>query len=185
MQRRLLPLASFALLPLALTLGLTTACGPKDLPREEIDKVLFPSEGVFAGYDFGTSWEDIKANHPEQFVVRDDDFKQLRRDVGDNAGSNGYFIGFGLDDAGKVTSFDAAISGKKQNAVAVRVLLDDLIAHYDKTIGNGSCIRTGTDDNSSSCRWETPGKPRVEIMYLEMRDPISGSIHIDVNPPTP
>jgi hypothetical protein len=171
------------LVPLALTLAFTAACGPKDLPREEIDKVLFPSEGVLGGYDFGDSWEDIKAKHDEVFEVRDDEFKQLRRDVGENAGSNGYFIGFKLDSAGKVTGFDASVSGKEQNAVAVRALLDDVIAHYDKTIGNGSCMRIGNDNNSSSCSWESPGKPRVEVMYNEMRDPISGSIHLTISPP--
>jgi hypothetical protein len=176
MRLRLLP-------TLALTLALTAACGPKDLPRDEIAKVLFPTEGVLGGYDFGDSWEDIKAKHDEVFEVRDDDFKQLRRDVGDNAGSNGYFIGFQLDAAGKVESFEASISGKEQNAVTVRALLDDVIAHYDKTIGDGSCTRTGAGGNSSSCSWESPGKPKVEVMYLEMRDPISGSIHINIHPP--
>ena len=171
-------------LPLLALLSLTAACGPKDLPREEIDAVLFPTKGVLGGYDFGDSWEDIKAKHDEVFEVRDDDFKQLRRDVGDNAGSNGYFIGFGLDDAGKVKSLSASISGKKQNAVTVRAILDDVIAHYDKTIGQGRCRRTGTDNNSSSCRWENAGKPKVEVMYLEMSDPISGSINIGIEPPS-
>jgi hypothetical protein len=170
------------LLSLAL-LACTAACGPTDLPREEIDSVLFPTKGVLGGYDFGDSWDDIKAKHDDAFVVRDDDFKQLRRDVGDNAGSNGYFIGFGLDGAGKVNSLSANISGKKQNAVTVRVMLDDVIAHYDKTIGNGKCGKTGTDTNSSTCRWETPGKPRVTVRYLEMRDPISGSLDITIEPP--
>src|SRR5512146_693585 len=100
---------------LALTLALT-ACGPKDLPREEIMTNLFQAQGVLGGYDFGTSWDDIKAKHADVFEVRDDDFKQLRRDVGDNAGSNGYFIGFVLDGSGKVTSFNASINGKEQNS---------------------------------------------------------------------
>lgn len=174
MRLRLLPLAFLAF---------TAACGPKDLPREEIITILFPAEGVLGGYDFGDSWEDIKANHNEVFEVRDDSSKQLRRDVGENAGSNGYYIGFGLDDAGKVTSLNASISGKEQNAVAVRALLDDVIAHFDKTIGGGSCTRTGTKDNSSSCRWETPGKPRVQVSYHEMLDLNAGSVNIDIDPP--
>lgn len=171
------------LLPLTL-LAFTAACGPKDLPREEINTILFPAEGVLGGYDFGDAWTDIKAKPNEVFEVRDDDFKQLRRDVGDNAGSNGYFIGFGLDDAGKVKSLDASINGKDQNAVTVRAMLDEIIARYDKTIGQGGCMPIGNgEDNSVSCRWEAPGKPRVEVSYFEMRDPISGSINISINPP--
>ena len=169
--------------PLALTLAFTVACGPKDLPRQEIEEVLFPSKGVLGGYDFGDSWEDIKANHDSVFELRDDDFKQLRRDVGDNAGSNGYFIGFALDEAGKVESFKASVNGKEQNAITVREMLDQVISHYDKTIGNGGCLPTSGSDNSSSCSWESPGKPRVEIMYHEMRDPISSSINITISPP--
>lgn len=170
------------LLSLALV-SFTAACGPKDLPREEIESVLFPSKGVLGGYDFGDSWDDIKAKHDDVFEVRDDENKQLRRDVGENAGSNGYFIGFTLDDAGKVESLGVNISGKKQNAVTVRVLLDDVIAHYDKTIGNGTCRKAGTDTNSSTCSWETPGKPRVDVRYLEMRDPLSGSLDVTLKPP--
>ncbi|MBL9025533.1 MAG: hypothetical protein JNL21_25280 [Myxococcales bacterium] len=159
------------------------ACGPKDLPREEITEVLFPSKGLLAGYDFGDSWQDIKAKPPEHFAVRDDDTKQLRRDVGDNAGSNGYYVGFGLDDAGKVKSLSVHISGKKQNAVTVRALLDDVIAHYDKTIGGGRCSRTGTKDNSSNCSWEAPGKPRIRVTYHEMLDLQSGSLEVSLTPP--
>jgi len=153
------------------------------LPKEEITGVLFPDKGVFAGYDFGDSWDDIKAKHPDFFEVRDDDHKQLRRDVGDNAGSNGYYLGFDLDGAGKVKSMSASVSGKKQNSVMVRALLDDVISHYDKTIGKGSCRRTGKDDNSSNCSWDAPGKPKVRVMYLEMRDLQSGKITISVSPP--
>lgn len=171
------------LFPLVL-LAFTVACGPKDLPREEIMTILFPAEGVLGGYDFGDSWEEIKANPNEVFEVRDDDFKQLRRDVGDNAGSNGYFIGFALDGAGKVTSISASINGKEQNSVAVRALLDDVIAHFDKTVGNGSCMQIANNqDNSSTCRWETPGKPQVEVSYHEMRDLNAGSVEIRVAPP--
>jgi hypothetical protein len=170
-------------LPLLALLAFTAACGPKDLPREEIKGVLFPDKGVFAGYDFGDSWQDIKAKHADYFEVRDDEHKQLRRDVGDNAGSNGYYLGFGLDGAGKVVSMSVNISGKEQNAVTVRELLDDVIAHYDKTIGKGGCRRTGKDDNSSNCIWEAPGKPKVEVMYLEMRDLHSGSLDVSVKPP--
>jgi hypothetical protein len=159
------------------------ACGPQDLPREEITEVLFPSKGLLAGYDFGDSWQDIKAKPPEHFAVRDDDTKQLRRDVGDNAGSNGYYVGFGLDDAGKVKSLSVRISGKKQNAVTVRALLDDVIAHYDKTIGKGRCTRAGTKDNSSNCSWEAPGKPRVRVTYHEMLDLLSGSLEVSLTPP--
>jgi hypothetical protein len=159
------------------------ACGPTDLPRDEINGVLFPEKGIFGGFDFGDSWSDIKAKHPEQFEVRDDDFKQLRRDVGDNAGSNGYFLGFGLDDAGKVKSIEVSIHGQKQNAVTVRALLDDVIAHYDKTIGKGRCQKTGKEDNSSTCTWEAPGKNKVRASYLEMRDLHSGSLSVSVQPP--
>ena len=167
-------------LPLLTSLA---ACGPKDLPREEIAGVLFPEKGVFAGYEFGDSWDSIKSKHPEFFVVRDDDIKQLRRDVGDNAGSNGYFLGFGLDSAGKVVSMSASIHGQKQNAVTVRALFDDVVAHYDKTVGKGSCSSTKSGDNSTSCDFSAPGKPKVSVRYLEMRDLGSGSLSISVEPP--
>ncbi len=171
----------------SLALGLfVTACGPPDMNQQEVMDTLFPADkGVVGGYDFGDSWSDIKGKHSEVFKVRDDDFKQLRRAVSDNAGDNGYFIGFHLDGDGKVKSFDASISGSKQNAVTVRKILDDVIAHFDKTIGGGRCGRApGGEGNSSNCDWsEQPGKPRVSLMYLEMNEPISGSIHIDIDPP--
>lgn len=160
------------------------ACGPRDLPREEITGVLFPDKGVFAGFDLGDSWADIKAKHPEQFVVRDDEFKQLRRDVGDNAGSNGYFIGFDVDSGGKVKGMSITISGQKQNAVTVRALLDDVTAHYDKTVGKGKCQRTGKQDHSSTCTWEVPGKNKVRVSYLDMRDLQSGDLTVEVGPPS-
>ena len=147
---------------------------------DEVNAMLFPEKGVFSGYDFGDKWSDIKANPPKGFEVRDDDIKQLRRDVGSNAGSNGFYVGFGLDGEGKVRSFNAHVSGQQQNALTIRKLLDDVIAQYDKSIGNGSCTRTGTQDNSSSCTWEAPGKLRVNVSYTEMRDPISGSIDVSV-----
>ena len=169
----------------ALTLiPVLSACGPRDLPREEIAEVLFPSKGLLGGFELGDSWEDIKAKHPEQFEVRDDDYKQLRRDVGENAGSNGYFLGFQLDGAGKVVGLSAHISGKEQNAVTVRVLLDDVIAHFDKTIGKGRCTRTGTKDNSSNCHWEAPGKPKVDVSYLEMLDIKQGALTVSFKPLT-
>lgn len=163
-------------------LASTAACGPRDLPREEIKGVIFPDKGVFAGYDFGDSWSDIKAKHPDYFEVRDDDFKQLRRDVGDNAGSNGYYIGFSLDKAGKVVGLEASIHGKKQNSVMVRELLDEVIAHYEKTVGKGECRRTGKEDNSTSCSWVLPGKPRVDVTYNDMPDLHSGALNIAVKP---
>ena len=171
---------SIPVLSLLVTLA---ACGPKDLPREEIKGVLFPDEGIFAGYDLGDSWADIKTKHPDFFKLRDDDFKQLRRDVGDNAGSNGYFLGFEIDGAGKVTSMNASINGKDQNRVAVREILDDVIAHYDKSVGNGSCARTSKENNSSRCTWEAPGKNTVVASYHEMPDLNVGKLDISVGPP--
>lgn len=170
-------------LPMLALLSSVAACGPKDLPREEIAGVLFPDKGVFAGYDFGDSWQDIKAEHPDFFVVRDDSSKQLRRDVGDNAGSNGYYVGFGVDGAGKIDSMSVSIHGQKQNAVTVRALLDDVIAHYDKTVGKGRCQKTGKQDNSSTCTWEVPGKNKVKAQYLEMLDLHAGSLTVSVSPP--
>lgn len=165
---------------------LAAACGPPDMSQEEVKNNLFGGKGVVGGYDFGDSWEAIKNDHAEVFEVRDDDFKQLRRNVSDNAGDNGYFIGFALDDAGNVEGFDVSINGSEQNAVVVRKLLDDAIAYFDTMIGGGGCAPTPApnDGNSSNCRWaEQPGKPEASIMYLEMTDPLRGSVHIDIHPP--
>ena len=158
-------------------------CNPPDMDAKEVMSKVFTDQGVVGGYDFGDSWDKVKKNHDDVFKVRDDDFKQLRRPVSDNAGDNGYFIGFQLDDAGKIKSFDVSISGGKQNAVTVRKLLDDIIAKYDKSHGKGSCSPTGTG-NSSTCTW--PGgkdEGRVEVRYLEMDEPIRGHINIQIHPP--
>ena len=136
---------------------------------------------MLGGYDFGDSWDDIKADHNEVFDVRDDDFKQLRRKIWDNAGSNGYYLDFVLDAEGKVAAFQASINGTKQNAVTVRKLLDDILARYEAAIGSGSCARIGSEGHSTSCRWPTvPGKPIVKVIYVETDDPILGSINIFV-----
>ena len=168
-----------------LALALLTACGPRDMKPEEVNSVLFPAEGVIAGYDFSASWTDIKAKHNEVFEVRDDpDFKQLRRKISDNAGSDGYFIGFQLDDAGNVESFDVSINGSEQNTLTVRRLLDDVIAHYDKTIGRGSCGPIpDSEGNSSTCDWSAPGKPSVHVSYYDFSDMKSGSVNIEIKAP--
>lgn len=164
---------------------LLAACGPSDMSQDEVKKNLFSGDGVLGGHDFGDSWEEIKKGHAEVFEVRDDDFKQLRRKVHDNAGSNGYFIGFRLDGEGKVEAIDASINGSEQNAVVVRKVLDDAIAHFDAMVGAdaGGCASSGGGGNSSNCSWSKPGKPSVTIMYSEGSDPIRGSIHIDVTAP--
>lgn len=172
------------LVPLALvTISL---CGPKDIDAVEFDAVVFPSEGVIGGYDFGDSWDDVKAKHNDVFEVRDEaGFEQLRRKVGDNAGVNGYFIGFRLDDAGKIQGFSVSLNGESQNAVLVRKTLDDMIARYDVLLGPGSCYKIGDGpDNSTACDWpEVPGQPRVDLMYYENHDPLRGSIDLTVRAP--
>jgi hypothetical protein len=166
-------------------LMVTTAvgCNPPDIDQSEVMSKVFGGKGVVADYDFGDSWDDVKKKHDDVFKVHDDDIKQLRRRVSDNAADNGYFIVFRLDKQNKIEGFDVSITGSKQNAVTVRKLLDDIIAKYDKSHGNGGCGPVG-EGNSSSCSW--PGskdKGSVEASYLEMSDPIRGQIDLTLNPP--
>ena len=116
--------------------------------------------------------------------------QQLRRDVGDNAGSNGYFLGFALDSSEKVVGLEVSIHGEKQNTVAVRELFDEVLAHYDKTLGKGQCEAPpgsmGSPDKqdlSLTCRWRVPGKPQVNVRYMHLFDLQSGSLSVAVEPP--
>ncbi|MCA9654784.1 MAG: hypothetical protein H6712_30610 [Myxococcales bacterium] len=161
---------------------LAGACGPSDMSRDEVDKNLFGRGGVLGGYEFGDSWDEIKKSPDEVYEVRDEaGFEQLRRKVSDNAGQDGYFLGFGLE-GGKVTSLHASVNGTQQNAVTVRMLVDDAIAYFDAMIGNGHC--SSSPDGNTHCDWrEQPGKPRATLRYMTFDEPIKGSIDIDVEPP--
>jgi len=166
-----------------------SACTPK-LDLAEVDEVLIkPSRGLMGGIEFGDSWEKIKADHDKRYTVRDEQtssgsLQQLRRDLSD-AGTNGYFISFHLDAQKNVESYSVSIFGQKDNAVGVRKVLDDVIAHFDKKVGGGKCGKIpGGKGNSTSCRWSgKDGASTVSLMYMVMEDPISGRIHIDVHPP--
>jgi hypothetical protein len=169
---------------------LLSACTPK-LEHSEVKQALLEQpRGLLGGVEFGDSWEKIKADHDKRYEVRDEKtetgaIRQLRRDLGSSKGTNGYYIGYNLDEQKNVKSYSASIHGQSDNAVVVRQVLDDVIAHFDKKVGGGRCGKSpGGKGNSSNCNW--PGKdggPNVSVMYLEMTDPISGMIHIEVNPP--
>ncbi|MFS8066735.1 MAG: hypothetical protein ACMG6S_10220 [Byssovorax sp.] len=168
---------------------LLCACTPK-LEQAEVNEMLLkPSRGLLGGIEFGDSWEKIKADHDKRYTVRDEkmaegSFQQLRRDLSD-PGTNGYMITFQLDEQKNVKSYSAEIMGRKDNAVVVRQVLDDVIAHFDKKVGGGKCGKSpGGKGNSSNCRWSSKdGGPTVQVMYMEGNDPISGDIHIEINPP--
>lgn len=155
-------------------------CGPKDIDVAEVNEVLFPEKGVIGGYDFGVTWDEIQDDHNKVFKVRDDDdIKQLRRKVSDNAGSNGYFIGFTFGTDGGAESFHVSINGSKQNAVTVRKLLDEVIDRYDAQIGPGSCHAMG-EGASISCHW-VGSELDVDLMYYDLdSDPVSGGIDLNV-----
>lgn len=159
-------------------------CTP-DIKKDEVTAMLLGKDrGVLGGYDFGDSWDTIKKDHDPIYKVRDEaSFEQLRRDLSD-PGEEGFFITFHLDDAKKVKSLGASIYGSKQNAVTVRAIFDDVIAHFDKKMGEGRCGKVpNAEGNSTSCDWAEPGKPRVHVLYLQYKDPIQGSINIDIEPP--
>lgn len=110
-------------------------------------------------------------------------FQQLRRDLSD-PGMNGYMITFQLDEQKNVKSYSAEIMGRKDNAVVVRQVLDDVIAHFDKKVGGGKCGKSpGGKGNSSNCRWSPKDGAAVLVMYSEGNDPITGDIHVEINPP--
>lgn len=173
-----------AILSLALAALTALACNPPAIDREEIKSRLFQDKGDFAGYSFEDTWDSIKKNPDPIFKVRDQKgFEQLRRDLSD-PGSEGFFLNFGFDGDNKMTSLGASVYGSKQNAVTVRMILDDAIEHFDKQIGKGRCTQSPSDQGSSSnCDWAVPGKPRVHILYLEYKDPIRGTLDISVTPP--
>lgn len=168
---------------------LLVACTPKLDPLEVKQALLEQPRGLIGGVEFGDSWEKIKTDHDKRYEVRDEQtssgsFLQLRRDLSD-PGTNGYFISFQLDEQKNVKSYSVSIYGEKGNAVVVRQVLDDVIAHFDKKVGGGSCRKSpGGKGNSSNCDWSgKDGGPTVSLMYLEMSDPINGMIDISVNPP--
>jgi hypothetical protein len=173
-------------LAVALLLG---ACSPPRLEKDEVNEVLLkPSRGLLGGIEFGDSWEKIKAEHDKRYSVRDEQvagssLRQLRRDLSD-PGTNGYMLTFALDDQNNVKTYSAMIMGQKDNAVVVRQVLDDVIAHFDKKLGVGQCGKLpGGQGNSSHCSWRPSGGPTVEVMYMESSDPIDGSIDINITPP--
>ena len=173
----------FFLLALATS---SVACGPKDLPRDEIEGVLFSDKGVLGGYAFGDSWSEIKAKHAGSFRVNDD-MKQLRQDFGDDTGSNGYFLVFRLDPAGKVVGMEASVQGQKQNTVIVKQLFEAAVTHYDKSVSKGQCdpvvgASPSNDTTTIRCDWLAPGKPRVEVKYMEMRGLDTSNLSILVRP---
>jgi hypothetical protein len=177
------PMRTFAVASLFAALA-AAGCKPPEINREEVKTQFFTEKGAFAGYDFGDSWEDVKKKHDAIYKVRDEKgFEQLRRDLSD-PGSEGYYLGFSFDKDGKMTSLGGSVYGSQQNAVTVRMILDDAIEHYDKTIGKGRCTKVpGGQGNSTTCDWAAPGKPRVHAMYLEYTDPIRGSLDITLEPP--
>ena len=172
---------------IAITLALVSVGCTPELKPDEVTSTLFGKDrGALAGYDFGDSWEKIKKEHDPKLKLRDEKgFEQLRYDLS-SPGDNGFFISFGLEGGDKVKSLGASIYGRKQNAVTVRRILDDVIAHFDKTVGQGSCAKSGGPGNSSSCDWPArAGKPGAHVDYLEMSDPIWGHLEIRIVPAKP
>lgn len=170
-------------------------CTPDINPAEVNEMLLQPSRGLMGGVEFGDSWEKIKADHDKRYKVRDETmmlganqdqpstYYQLRRDLG-SPGEEGFYITFRLDEQKNVKAYDVSIFGSSKNAVTVRKLLDDVIAHFDKKIGGGHCGKTpGGKGNSSNCQWGGKDKPSVDLMYMEMSDPIHGTIEINISPP--
>lgn len=173
---------------LVLSALLLTACTPKLDPNEVNEMLIKPSRGLFGGVELGDSWDKLKADHDKRYTVRDEKiegnaFLQLRHDLGD-PGQNGFYLTFHVDGEGKVERFEASIHGQKDNAVTVRKLLDDVIAHFDAKVGNGHCGKTpGGKGNSSYCSWTKDGGPSVNVNYMEFTDPISGTIRVEIAPP--
>lgn len=168
--------------------SLLIACTPKLDPLEVQELLIKPQRGLLGGIEIGDSWDKIKADHDARYTVREDQTEsttilQLRRDLS-RPGTNGFYIGFTLDAGKKVESYRVSIFGQKGNAVVVRQVLDDLIAHFDKKVGGGKCSRTpGGKGNSSYCDWPSKkGALGVHVSYMEMQDPISGRISIEIRP---
>jgi hypothetical protein len=166
----------------------------RDLSPTEVNEMLFqPSHGLMAGIDFGDGWEKIKADHDKRYTVRDEvvdiastptPYYQLRHDLG-SPGDDGFYVNFALDAEKKVKSYSVSIYGRKRNAVVVREVLDEVIAHFDKKVGGGHCAKMqGGQGNSTNCDWRAKDRPRVAVMYMEMSDPITGIVDITISPPS-
>ena len=175
-------LALLAVLPLA-------ACTPK-LDRAEVKQMLLSQpRGLIGGIEFGDSWEKIKAEHDPRYTVRDEkttiggfkeSFLQLRHDLG--GPDNGYFLTFQVDEQNNVKSYGASVYGRKENAIVVRDVFDDLTAQFDAKVGKGVCSKVGNKGDSTGCDWKGPAA-HVNLLYMEFKDPISGRINVTVSKP--
>lgn len=166
-------------------------CATPLKPEEVNEMLLAPTHGILGGIAPGDSWDKLKADHDKRYTVHEDTLKSgnftneirmLHHDLG-NPGEDGFSISVKLDANNNVTSHSASIYGRKNNAVVVRKVLDDVIAHFDKVVGNGHCSKTaGGQGNSSSCQWKGTDGTSVTAQYMETTDPITGRIVIDVTP---
>ena len=155
-------------------------CGPPDMDQKDVRSHLFAPGGVLGGYHFGDAWDDIKKGHKSTYAVRDDDRQQLRR-IGWDNGNNQYFLGFQLDHQRNVKQVRAYVQGSDQNVVVVRKVLNDAIAHFDKTVGGGRCNTGPREGAATTCDWKAAGKPHVDITYRSyMGERFIGTLHIAV-----
>jgi hypothetical protein len=84
-----------------------------------------------------------------------------------------------------VIGLAASVQGGKQDDVIVKQLFDAAITQNDKSVSKGQCApvvgASPSDDTKTlRCDWRAPGKPRVEVKYMDMRklDASNRAIHI-------
>ncbi|MCC6522235.1 MAG: hypothetical protein IT373_06210 [Polyangiaceae bacterium] len=167
------------------SVALLAACSTPELKEAELVEMLVkPTSGVLGGFALGDSWSKLKAEHDPRYSVRDDTFKQLRRDLG-SPGEEGFFVGFTLD-GDTVQSIDASIYGSKANTAVVRQALDVLGAHFVARVGPGECVPTGPK-GQPVCHWASKdGKIEAEASFLLMDDPppLTADLSVRVGPGT-
>lgn len=168
----------------AVLLGLTLAsagCGAA-YDADEVNRVLFKDSGVVGGYDFGVTWEEIKANHDDVFEVRDDGVEQLRRkSLFHNAGENGYFVGFAFDDDGGVERFSVTLSGANADTIAEAYSVhEQLRSKYESEYGPGTCsAQPGEGTSGISCRWSHPLS--IELGMSKLEDSTTGWVDVRIS----
>jgi hypothetical protein len=134
-QMRKLGLNQTARAIIALAAFLLSGCTP-ELKVEENSNLL--AREMLVGVNCGDLWETVKKAHDSRLTVFEKTFSdgkslfQLRR--GDPE-SNGFYVGFGLDEEKRVVGMDFELHGEEKNQVRARAIQAALTMHFTAKTG--------------------------------------------------
>ncbi len=155
-----------------------TGCSGPELNQQEIIEMLTKHDrGLLVGVELGDTWKDVEARTPKKMKLNHlGKNKQWRYAVGDKAHKNGMYVTFDVEQ-GKVVSLSASINGNEKNAVIVRKLFDQVIAHFKAKLGDGDC-------DKGNCLWQKPaaggGKTIVKGAGHKFKDPLAYAFEVKI-----